>query len=38
MKFAVEATVLRHSIEGNFNKMSVVEVEELVGGDSSGSV
>lgn len=28
----------KHSIEGDFNRISVAEVEKLVGGDASGRV
>ena len=36
--FAVAASALKHSIEGDFNRVSVAEVEKLVGGDGSGRV
>lgn len=36
--FAVAASCLKHSIEGDFNQMSVDEVNKLVGGDGSGRV
>ena len=35
---AVAASALKHSIEGDFNRVSVSEVEKLVGGDASGRV
>lgn len=36
--FAVAASALKHSIEGDFNRVSVKEVEKLAGGDGSGRV
>ncbi len=36
--FAVAASALKHSIEGDFNRVSVDEVEKLAGGDGSGRV
>ena len=36
--FAVAASALKHSIEGDFNRISVNEVEKLVNGDASGRV
>ena len=38
IEFAVAASCLKHSIEGDFNLMSVKEVETLAGGDASGRV
>lgn len=38
IEFAVAASALKHSIEGDFNRVSVAEVEKLAGGDSSGRV
>lgn len=38
VEFAVAASALKHSIEGDFNRVSVCEVEKLVGGDGSGRV
>ena len=38
IEFAVAASCLKHSIEGDYNMMSVAEVENLAGGDSSGRV
>lgn len=38
IEFAVAASVLKHSIEGDFNRASVSEVEKLAGGDGSGRV
>ena len=37
-KAAVAASALKHSIEGDFNRVSVSEVEKLAGGDGSGRV
>lgn len=36
--FAVAASALKHSVEGDFNRMTVSEVEKLAGGDASGRV
>ncbi len=36
--FAVAASALKHSNEGDFNRVSVDEVEKLAGGDGSGRV
>ena len=36
--FAVAASALKHSIEGDFNRITVAEVEKLAGGDGSGRV
>lgn len=36
--FAVAASALKHSIEGDFNLVTVAEVEKLAGGDASGRV
>jgi 2-dehydro-3-deoxygluconokinase len=38
LEFAVAASCLKHSIGGDFNLVSVSEVENLVGGDASGRV
>jgi 2-dehydro-3-deoxygluconokinase len=38
IEFAVAASCLKHSIEGDFNMVSVDEVNKLVNGDSSGRV
>jgi 2-dehydro-3-deoxygluconokinase len=38
LNFAVAASCLKHSINGDFNRVSVSEVEKLMGGDSSGRV
>lgn len=38
IKFAVAASCLKHSIEGDFNQVSVDEVKKLAGGDASGRV
>ncbi len=38
IEFAVAASALKHSIEGDFNRVSVREVEKLAGGDGSGRV
>ena len=36
--FAVAASALKHTIHGDFNQVSLAEVENLVGGDGSGRV
>ena len=38
VEFAVAASCLKHSIEGDFNQVSVDEVQKLAGGDASGRV
>ncbi|GHV33971.1 hypothetical protein FACS18949_09150 [Clostridia bacterium] len=38
LEFAVAASCLKHSIEGDFNLVSLSEVEKLAGGDGSGRV
>lgn len=38
IEFAVAASCLKHSIEGDFNMVSKKEVETLAGGDASGRV
>ncbi len=38
IEFAVAASALKHSIEGDYNLVSVDEVEKLAGGDGSGRV
>lgn len=38
IEFAVAASCLKHSIEGDFNMVSVSEVQTLAGGDGSGRV
>ena len=38
IEFAVAASALKHSIEGDYNRVSVAEVEKLAGGDASGRV
>ena len=38
LEFAVAASCLKHSISGDFNRVSVAEVEHLMGGDASGRV
>ncbi len=38
VNFAVAASALKHSIEGDYNRVSVSEVEKLAGGDGSGRV
>ena len=38
LEYAVAASCLKHSIGGDFNRVSVDEVEKLMGGDASGRV
>lgn len=38
IEFAVAASCLKHSIEGDFNLVSIEEVQKLAGGDASGRV
>ena len=38
IEFAVAASCLKHSIEGDYNMVSVAEVKNLAGGDASGRV
>lgn len=38
LEFAVAASCLKHSISGDFNRVSVDDVEKLMGGDGSGRV
>lgn len=38
LEFATAASCLKHSIEGDYNAVSVSEVEALAGGDASGRV
>lgn len=38
IEFAVAASCLKHSIEGDFNLVSIDEVQKLAGGDASGRV
>jgi len=38
LEFAVAASCLKHSIQGDFNRVSVAEVANLMGGDASGRV
>jgi len=38
LDFAVAASCLKHSISGDFNRVSVSEVRNLMGGDASGRV
>ncbi|KAB2822991.1 MAG: sugar kinase, partial [Paludibacter sp.] len=38
LEFAVAASCLKHTIYGDFNMVTVAEVEALMGGDGSGRV
>jgi 2-dehydro-3-deoxygluconokinase len=38
LEFAVAASCLKHSIEGDFNLVTADEVQKLIGGDGSGRV
>ena len=36
--FAVAASAIKHTVEGDFNVLSAGEVKKLMGGDASGRV
>ncbi len=38
LEFAVAASALKHTIIGDFNRVTVPEVEKLMSGDGSGRV
>lgn len=38
LRFAIAASCLKHSISGDFNAVTVAEVEQLMAGDASGRV
>lgn len=38
VEFAVAASALKHSVEGDYNRVTVSEAEKLAGGDGSGRV
>ncbi|MCA8908745.1 MAG: sugar kinase [Rhodospirillaceae bacterium] len=38
LEFAVAASCLKHSIDGDFNRVTTAEVTKLMGGDASGRV
>ena len=38
IEFAVAASALKHTIEGDMNEVTVAEVKALAGGDGSGRV
>ena len=38
IEFAVAASALKHSVEGDFNRVTCNEVEKLASGDGSGRV
>jgi 2-dehydro-3-deoxygluconokinase len=38
LEFAVAASCLKHSIRGDFNRVSVAEIEALAAGDASGRI
>lgn len=38
VEFAVAASALKHSVEGDYNMVTVAEVQKLAGGDGSGRV
>ena len=38
INFAVAASALKHTIEGDYNRVSVSDVEKLAGGDGSGRI
>jgi len=38
LRFAVAASALKHSLPGDFNRVTVEEVDRLAAGDASGRV
>ncbi len=38
LEFAVAASCLKHTVEGDFNQVSAAEVDKLIGGDGTGRV
>jgi 2-dehydro-3-deoxygluconokinase len=38
LRFAVAASALKHTVPGDFNRVSVSEVQQLASGDASGRV
>ena len=38
VEFAVAASALKHSVEGDYNMVTPAEVEKLAGGDGSGRI
>ena len=38
VEFAVAASALKHSIEGDYNMVTLSEMEKLAGGDGSGRI
>ena len=38
VEFAVAASALKHSIEGDYNMVTLAEVQKLAGGDGSGRI
>ena len=38
VEFAVAASALKHTVEGDYNMVTVAEVEKLAGGDGSGRI
>lgn len=38
VEFAVAASALKHSVEGDYNMVTAAEVEKLAGGDASGRI
>ncbi len=38
IEFAVAASALKHSVEGDYNRVTVKEAEKLAGGGASGGV
>ena len=38
VEFAAAASALKHSVEGDYNMVTVAEVEKLAGGDGSGRI
>lgn len=38
LEFAVAASALKHTVDGDYNRVTIEEVEKLMGGDASGRV
>jgi 2-dehydro-3-deoxygluconokinase len=38
LEFAVAASALKHTVEGDYNRVTLEEVKKLMGGDASGRV
>ena len=38
IEFAVASSAIKHTVDGDYNRVSVSDVEKLAGGDGSGRV